>query len=115
MKICSICLNKADIYTSVHKKDPFVDGRNYETVCFTCFYVPKTMDQTYGPDGSVKEEMHLPYSCENLCSPSELQRDGPAENSRQAKASVEAVTKLCCKAKGGKIPKKRPSPSWNMS
>lgn len=115
MKECFVCGQSADIYTSVHKKEPFVDGRNYDVVCFTCYFVPKILDQRYALDGSVSEELDLGYSCENLCSPKELHLSGAADSLKQAKICVDAVSKACSKAKSSKVPKKRPKASWNMA
>lgn len=115
MKKCSICGQKADVFTQSHRKEPFVDGRNYECVCFTCYFVPKTLEQKYANDGSVSEETHLEYSCENLCGAVELHHSGASDTLRHAKICVESVTRLCSRAKGAKIEKKRPAPSWNIS
>ena len=113
-KICQVCGQKIDIYTSVHKKAPFVDGRNYETVCFTCFFVPKVLDQKYNKDGSVKEQTEVPYSCSSLSSARELYEQGSADSLRQAKACVEAVEKSCKGVSPPKKPIRRPEPSWNV-
>lgn len=114
MKKCSICGQKADIYTNSHRKDPFVDGRNYDCVCFTCYFVPKTIDQKYASDGSVSEDLPIEYSCNNLCTAKELYHLGTSDSLKQAKICVDSVIKLCSKAKGTKNSKKRPSPSWNI-
>lgn len=114
MKRCSICAQKTDIYTTIHKKEPFVDGRNYEVVCFTCYFVPKVLDQKYAPDGSVLEDIELPYSCENLCTPKELSDSGAADSSHQAKVCVDSVQKICTKSLKSKGLRKRPKASWNV-
>lgn len=113
-KTCQICGQKTDIYTSVHKKSPFVDGRNYETVCFTCFFVPKVSEQRYRKDGSLDEESEIPYSCASLISPRELHEQGGADSLRQAKACVEAVEKACRGVRPPKKPIRRPEASWNV-
>ena len=92
-----------------------MDGRLYDCVCFTCYFVPKTLEQTYAADGSVHEEKDLEYSCQNLCSPKELHDSGTAESMRQAKTSVDAVSKLCLKSLKNKAPRRRPKPSWNIA
>jgi hypothetical protein len=115
MKTCSVCLQKADFYTSIHKKEPFVDGRNYEIVCFTCYSTPRVIEQKYAPDGSVAEEINLDYSCENLCDFREIHNAGAADSLRHAKVCAEAVQKVCLKAKTNKTPRKRPKASWNIS
>lgn len=115
MKKCSICGQKTDIFTNSHRKNTFVDGRNYETVCFTCYFVPKIVHQKYNSDGSILEDDQLSYSCENLHEAKDLYQSGSCDNIKQAKICVEAVKKLCLKAKAQKNPKKRPPPFWNIS
>lgn len=112
--VCEVCGQKTDIYTSVHKKFPFVDGRNYPVVCFTCYFVPKTKEQKYTSEGSVLEDLDLPYSPQNLCTAREVYEQGGSDTLKQAKTSVEAVQKVC---KGVRPPKKpigRPEASWNV-
>jgi len=115
MKRCSICSQKTDIYTAIHKKEPFVDGRNYEVVCFTCYFVPKVLDQKYAPDGSVSEDIELSYSCENLCTPKELSDSGAADSVRCAKICAEAVKSLCARALKVKTQRNKPRASWIVS
>jgi hypothetical protein len=114
LKRCSICQQKADLYTKVHRKEPFADGRLYDCVCFTCYFVPKTVEQKYDEQGSVAEEVDLGYSCENLCEPKELADSGMADSLRQARASVEAVRSVCSKSLKIKKPRKRPETSWSL-
>lgn len=113
-KTCEVCGQRTDIYTGIHKKEPFVDGKNYAVVCFTCYFVPKTLAQRYDKEGSVLEEEELPYSPDNLCTPRELQDQGAADSPRQAKTSVEAVQRLCKGVRKPKKPPKRPRASWNV-
>lgn len=114
MKKCQICGQKADLYTSVHRKEPFADGRLYDCVCFTCHMVPKTHSQKYRPDGLIEEDIELPYSCDSLHSPKELHASGSSDSIRQASACVEAVKSLCSKALKYKGPRKRPKAQWNL-
>lgn len=104
-----------DLWTGAHKNSPFVDKKNYLAMCFTCFFVPKILEQRYSKDGGVEEEVHLPYSCESLCTPKELLDSGAADSSKQAKASVEGVKAACRGVRPDKKPAKRPEPSWNIS
>lgn len=113
-KTCDICGQKTDIYTGVHKKSPFVDGKNYAVVCFTCFFVPKTLEQKYKHDGSLEEETEIPYSCQHLMSPKDMHEQGAADSLGYAKKSVAAVSEACRGIKPPKKPQKRPSPSWNV-
>lgn len=114
MKRCSICQQRADIYTKVHRKEPFADGRLYECVCFTCYFVPKVNEQRYDEQGRIAEETELGYSCENLYEPSELHGSGAADSVRQARACVEAVRRLCSKSLKNKKPRRRPETSWSL-
>ena len=114
-KNCQVCGQKTDMHTSVHKNLPFVDNRNYYLICFTCYFVPKILQQKYAPDGSVSEEIDIPYCCENLYSAKELYESGSAETLSYAKKSVEAVKNACLKClKDGKKQKSRPKASWNI-
>lgn len=114
MKKCQICGQKADLYTPVHRKEPFADGRLYDCVCFTCHMVPKTSEQKYRPDGLIEEDIDLPYSCENLHDPKDLHESGASDSIRQARTCVEAVRSLCAKSLKSKGPRKRPKPQWNI-
>ena len=109
---CDICGQKTLIYTKSHKAVPFVDGRNYDRVCFGCFNVPRTSEQTYQADGCLKDHIELNYSPEYLHSPKELTNEGCCDTLREAKVCVEAVTKLCSKAKKSVRLKGRPKPDW---
>jgi|694.fasta_scaffold66921_4 hypothetical protein len=112
MKNCPLCGQKMDLFTTSHKNSPFVDNKNYATLCFTCYFVPKVLEQVYAPDGSVSEEKMLDYSCENMCSATELHERGTADTIRQARRCVEAVKESC---KGSKNHQKhRPKATWNI-
>lgn len=119
-KTCEICGQKTDVYTGVHKKAPFVNGKNYGVVCFTCFFVPKVLEQRYSKDGGVAEEIELPYGCQSMMSAKELHEQGASDTLKYAKMCVEAVQKACQGVRpprGGKAPKglqRRPEPSWNV-
>jgi len=109
--ICSLCGQKTDIYTTVHRSKPFVDGKNYQKLCFTCFSVPKTLNQTYNSRGLIKEEIEIPYSCQNLHTPKEVYSEGSADSLKQAKKSVESVMESCKSCVTTKEIKK-PKPEW---
>jgi len=110
--ICDICGQNTTIYTKVHKTVPFVDGRNYEKVCFGCFNVPRTSNQTYQSDGCLKDHTELDYSPEYLHSAKELTSEGCCDTIKEAKTCVETVTKLCSKAKRSVKLKGKPKPDW---
>lgn len=110
--VCDICKQTADLYTKAHKTSPFVDGRNYDRVCFGCFNVPRTIEQTYQSDGCLKDHIGLDYSPKYLHSPKELTTEGCCDTLGEAKRCVEAVTKLCSKAKKSTRLTGKPKPDW---
>lgn len=113
-QICDICGANTDIYTSVHAKNKFIDHKFYDKVCFTCYFVPKTIDQKYNKEGLVVEEIELDYSSENLNTPKELVLNGNADNIKEAKRSYESVVGLCKKKKKNKNKLNRPKADWRI-
>lgn len=109
---CQICGESLDVYTTCHSKKKFVDNKFYDKICFTCYFVPKIMEQVYGKDGSVVEEKELEYCCSNLNSPKELYEVGNAETLRQAKKSHEAVLNACKNKHKSKEKLVRPKAEW---
>lgn len=109
---CDICKQKTQIYTKVHKSVPFVDGRNYDRVCFGCFNVPRTSHQTYSSDGSLRNHCDLDYSPDYLHSAKELTDEGCCDTLREAKECVEAVIELCDKRKKSTKLQGKPKPDW---
>lgn len=103
-----------DIYTHAHKSAPFVNGKLYPLMCFTCFFVPKIEEQKYDRHGSISEEIELPYCCENISDPRDLYEQGVAESLSRAKTSVNAVKSACAGVKKPKKPIFRPTPTWNI-
>ena len=103
-----------DIWTAAHKNSPFVDNKMYPAICFTCYLVPKIIEQKYAEDGTVSEEVELPYSCSNLHTAKELYESQTAETMRRAKICVEAVKNACRGVKQPKKPISRPKASWNI-
>jgi hypothetical protein len=106
---CPLCGDELDLYCTGHRNLPFVDDKCYPRLCFTCYYVPKTQKQTYTDDGSVDEEVELPFSHKHLHTAEELV-GGPAETLAQARRSVRAVRAAIKAAKLSRkvTPKKRP-------
>jgi hypothetical protein len=92
---CDLCQQNTEMYTNSHKNLPFIDGRNYAKLCFSCFNSPKTISQKYDKNGNIKEEIELEYSCENLLTAKELHSQGSSDTLKQAKTSLEAVCKSC--------------------
>jgi hypothetical protein len=111
---CQLCQQTTDIYTDAHKSKPFVDGKLYSTLCFTCFFVPKTIKQVYNSKGLIKEEIEIPYSCQSLNTPKEIYNQGSAESLKQAKKSFESLQNSCKSCKKTKDIKKI-KPNWILS
>lgn len=83
-----------DLCVTSHKNKPFIDNNTYPKMCFTCYSVPKILEQKYDEKGYIKEEIDLEYSHKNLNKPEELLVDGSAETIEQAKKSFRAVKNL---------------------
>lgn len=113
MKICKMCNQKTDVWTTVHRNLPFIDNKLYSEMCFTCYFVPKLVEQKYNKEGNIIEEAPLPYSCENLHTAKELFEQGTSDSLKYAKNCVSAVENSCKKCKKNK-PKNRPSATWNI-
>jgi hypothetical protein len=109
---CDICKQNTDIYTKIHKTVPFVDGRNYERVCFGCFNVPRTSEQTYSSDGSLRDHIEFDYSHHYLHSAKELTDEGCCDTLSESKTCVEAVIKLCKNRKKSTKLQGKPKPDW---
>jgi hypothetical protein len=113
--LCDICQQKMTIYTKDHKNHKFIDGKNYDKVCFCCCNVPKLFQQTYTSDGLIKEHKELEYCCSNIHSAKELVENGSADTLKEAKQSLEGVIKSCSKLRKPFIQKKRPDLRWNVT
>lgn len=91
---CPICQQKMDLIVISHRNKPFVDNNLYPKMCFMCFNVPKILKQILDKEGSVKKEIELEYSMDNLHSAQEVYDQGSADNLNQAKRSVQSVKML---------------------
>ena len=89
--MCPICGQFMDIYCRGHKEIPFVDGNKYDKICFTCFYVPKTIKQIYDKSGYLIEEKELPYGPKHLHTAQELFDGNIAESMPSARRCVAGV------------------------
>lgn len=87
---CPLCGDELDLYCTGHRNMPFVDDKCYPKLCFTCYWVPKTEEQIYNADDSIKETKQLPFSHKHLHTAQELV-GGPADTLAQARRSVRAV------------------------
>jgi hypothetical protein len=89
--LCPLCGQALDLYCTGNRNTPFVDGKTYSKLCFTCYNVPKTIKQVYDEEGSVVDEVDLGYSPKHLHTAKELVDLGPADNMIQARRSVAGV------------------------
>lgn len=111
---CSLCEQATDIYTTIYRTKPFIDGKLYQKLCFACYSVPKVIKQTYDSKGLIKDEIQLSYSCNNLHSAKELYLQGSAETLKEAKKSLESVEKSCKSCKKIIDYSKKPNPDWTI-
>jgi len=88
---CPLCGQPLDLYCTGNKRHLFVDGKNYDKLCFTCYNVPKTTRQTYDENGNVDEDIKLPYSPKYLHTAKDLFDAGMADTMVQARRSVASV------------------------
>jgi len=109
---CDLCGQNTEMYTSCHKNNAFIDGRTYAKLCFSCFNSPKTISQKYDKNGNIKEQIELDYSCENLLTAKELYSQGSADSLKQAKISIDAVSRSCEKCAKNKNIKQVKNPDW---
>ena len=89
--LCPLCGQFMDLYCTGNRHTPFVDGKTYNKICFTCYHVPKTVRQVYDDKDELIEEIELPYSHKHLHTAKELFDIGPAETMVQARRSVASV------------------------
>lgn len=94
IELCPICNQKMDMCVTSHKNKPFVDNKLYPKMCFTCYSVPKIIDQKYDEKGYIIEENILEYSHKNLHKSEEIFHQGSADTLEQAKKCVRSVKNL---------------------
>jgi len=111
---CDLCGQKLTIYTKSHKHIPFVDNKLYDKLCFTCCLVPKTSNQIYNSNGTIKEIVEIPYSKDNLFTAKELFIAGSCDSLKEATISVDAVVKSI-KSSGKTKTKKSPEFVWSLA
>jgi hypothetical protein len=89
--LCPLCGQFMDLYCTGNRHTPFVDGKTYDKICFTCYHVPRTERQIYNEEGNLEEEIKILYSPKYLHTAKELFDMGPAETMVQARRSVASV------------------------
>lgn len=83
-----------DICVTSHKNKPFIDNKFYAKMCFTCYSLPKILQQKYDENGYIKEEVQLDYCKENLNKPEELVHEGSADTIEYARKCYRSVKNL---------------------
>ena len=85
---CRICGAPPIAIIRCFAHEPFIDGRNYELICFTCANVPKTW--CYLPNGGY--DFWGYQDPEKLKTAKEMMEDGFTE--KESLASIRAIQKL---------------------
>lgn len=88
MDDCPICGQFIEVIVRYHSEEPFVDGRYYDLICFTCASIPKTWE--YGPDGEIV--WYGTKSPDRLATVEDMVSDGWGK--QEAERSIKAVRKL---------------------
>jgi len=114
LDLCGLCSQKLTVYTKSHKNIPFVDNKLYDKLCFTCCLVPKTSNQIYNSNGTIKEIVEIPYSKDSLYTAKELFIAGSCDSLKEATISVDAVLKSI-KSSGKTKTKKPPEFVWSLA
>ena len=88
---CPICGNEIEILVRAYVEDPFIDGRTYNDMCFTCSSVPKMWKY----DEATEElTVYSEFSQTRLHTIDEMVSDGfGKEESRQSIRAVRAAIK----------------------
>jgi hypothetical protein len=82
---CPICGLPIEVMVRFFADDPFIDGRTYDLICFTCASVPKTYDE----DETIVFEGRR---ADKLCTPEDMIADGWTK--AEATYSIKAVKRL---------------------
>jgi hypothetical protein len=88
MDNCPICGQFIEVIVRLHAHEPFVDGRCYDMICFTCFTIPKTWE--YGRDGEII--WHGTKSPDRLATVEEMMSEG--WDKQEAEKSLKAIKRL---------------------
>lgn len=94
---CPICGADIEILVRYHSEEPFIDGRTYAVICFTCASIPKTWGYENGEVVVYKYK-----NPERLCSVEDMMEDGWERC--EALRSLKAVKKLLKKPKFVLVP-----------
>lgn len=82
---CPICKREPEAICTTWTTIKFIDGKNYDWLCWTCSCVPKTYIVENG------EFISTGYSCDNLHTSDEMQEQG--WDKQDAQFAINAVRK----------------------
>jgi len=86
--LCPICKTPIEVIVRCFSEEPFIDGRTYPEICFTCANVPKTWE--YDKDGEIV--MFGGRRADKLSTPEDMMSDGWTRE--EAECSIKAVKRL---------------------
>lgn len=81
---CPICGQYMDFIATTYRNHPFIDGKCYKKMCFTCAHVP--MERVENEDG-----IERVFSHKHLHSAEDLYSLGSAQTLEQAERSLRGV------------------------
>jgi len=87
--VCQICGVKPECAVRIHRDFPFIDGKCYGLMCFTCFSIPKKWEYDSVMDRVMCYSHYSPYY---LHSVQEMVSDGWVKE--EAEFSLKAVKRL---------------------
>lgn len=97
---CQICGAETDVIVSAYRNHPFIDGRCYQELCFTCYEVPKVSEyfEEYNDGVRIHKDVIVYYNGldqTKLHSLEEMMADGfgREESQRSIKAIKAAIKK----------------------
>lgn len=87
---CPICGELIEVVVTAYKRIPFINGKNYEEICFTCDSVPKmhSFDE-------LKNELivYNNFDKNRLNTLEEMISDGFTK--KESQISIKAVKRIC--------------------
>jgi hypothetical protein len=109
---CLICGQWMDLEVISCRKTPFIDGKTYAKMCFTCFNVPEQEIQKYDDDGNIEEVLGPFYDHKHIHKATDMVEWGICDNLKEARACIKAVKEKC---KGMKKPITHKRPKQEFS
>ena len=71
--LCQICKRPIEVIVRFFSQDPFIDGRTYDEICFTCASVPKQSEYIKETDEWI---IFDGLRADKLCTPEDMMEDG---------------------------------------